>query len=75
MARFDRCFAARDLFFETRDAGLQFMRGLRGNILAQLNLRRLFAGREIVEVHRHFLGVNGSERYCAVAHFRWQAGP
>jgi hypothetical protein len=38
------------------------MRGLRGNILTQLNLRRLFAGREIVEVHRHFLGVNGSAR-------------
>jgi len=75
MPRFDRGFAARNFLFQTRDAQFQFMRGKGGNILTQLNLRRLFTGCEIVEVHRHFLGVNGSGRYCAVAHFRWQADP
>jgi len=62
MPRFDRCFAARNFFFQKRNAQFQFMRRLRGNILAQLNLRRFLAGREIVQVHRRFLGVNGSAR-------------
>ena len=62
MPRVDRGFAARNLFFQAGDALLQFMRGQGGNILAQLNLGRLFARREIIQVHRRFLGVNGSAR-------------
>lgn len=62
MTRLDRFFAARNFFFQKCDARLQFVCGKRGNILAQLNLWRLFARCEIVGVHRHFLGVNGSAR-------------
>jgi hypothetical protein len=52
MPRCDSLAATGNFLFQPPDALLQFMRGKRGNIFAQHNVRQFLAWLQIVQVHR-----------------------